>query len=91
VTPPLLVVSAVLNFGVAASLGASSQFLWRARRTALPPLSLDARASMGTLRTFARQVEQRGRLNAKAGLCVAIAAACQGGSIVAFLISKGQL
>ena len=90
-TPPLLVISVVFNLGVAVGLGAAAQFLWRARQMAPPSLSLDARPSAGTLREFAHKVELRGRLNARAGTCVAVAAACQAVSITTFLMSRGQL
>jgi hypothetical protein len=88
-SPPLLIASVVLNFGVAGSLGAAAQFWWRARQTALPPSSLDRRPTLGWLREFAGKLEDRGRLNARAGVCVAAAALCQAGSTAAFLLSRG--
>lgn len=89
-SPPLLVASVVLNFGVAGALGAAAQFLRRARQTPLPPTYLDTPASLSLLWAFARTLEDRGRFHARAGICVAAAALCQAASTAVFLLSRGH-
>jgi hypothetical protein len=88
VTSPFIIASVTANFGVAAGLGASAHFLAAARRVGLPLGSLDARPTIGLLREFALKLDARGRLNARAGYCVAFAALCQAGSIGTFLLFR---
>ncbi len=89
--PPLLIFSAVMNIAVAVGLGAAVHFWRQARRTRLPPDdAYDDRPSFKALQEYARTIDERSRLNARAAACVAVSALCQAGSMSAFLLLHTQ-
>lgn len=87
----LLIFAGLLNIGVAVALGAASHFWWRASRISLPPsVSYDVRPSLASLQEYGLKIGERGKLNARAGVCIALAAVCQAGSMGAFLVARAQ-
>ncbi len=88
----LRILTLLLDIGWVVGLVAASQFWWRARRVALPPaMSGGDGATVRSVQAFADRVERAGMLNAKAGVCLVAAAACQAGSMSAFLAIRAQL
>lgn len=90
--PVLKIVATLCDAGVAGALVAAALFWWRASRVRPPPSEVyDVRPSLQALQAFARAVDRRGQLNARAGVCVAVAAARQAGATATFHILRSQL
>lgn len=86
-----MISTTVSTLCVAVSLGAASHYWLRASRILLPPaISLDVRPSAASLQEYVRKIGERSRLNARAGVWVAVAAFFQTVAMVCFLLVRAS-